>query len=549
MKKILIVFCAIALMLTAACSTPEAPSDATPSGGAAASAAPAATDAGATTEVARYKVMVQRKPDDGNWDDLWLTKLVEEKFGIKLDATEVTTEGWEEKKNLAFATNALPDLFGEGLTDFDVITYGSNGTLIDLKDLIYEHAPNVVSLYEQRPDFAAAITAPGGSIYSARGITTTPREQSRARVYVNTDWIETLGMTIPTNLDELYDVLVAFKNGDPNQNGIADEIPMGGRASRQNTHNENGRSIAAFILSAFGLADERIVVDESGKVLFVPEQEGYRQYLIYMNRLYSEGLLDQEYYSQAEDQRVAKTSSGLYGVFPTTGANWSEIKEEELNSQYNCIPPLTSSINSQQIWPAYDMRLTSDYAITSICQDPVPLMKLYNWLMSEEGSMAQRMGSEVGDYDEQYGIQYVTRDGIEGLDLLFPAEKYASFNQFRSKEMTTQKFPYYWPYDVPLHIRFDERQVDLTNQIIDNYGEFYKVAFPTMFLSVEATDEIGMIEADLDSYLRQMEGQFVTGVISLDEFDSFVKGCSDRNSGRYVEIKQQAYDRYLENMK
>lgn len=551
MKRISAVLLIMAIALATACTA--APSE--PAGQAQQPTAapqseqqPAVSTAADANEALHYTVMVQRKPDDGDWDDLWLTNLIVEKFNIKLDAVEVTVEGWEEKKNLAFATGALPDLFAEGLTDFDVITYGSNGTLIDLKDLLYVHAPNVVALYEKRPDFAAAITAPNGAIYSGRGITMTPREQSKARVFVNTTWIENLNLAVPTTVDELYDVLMAFKTQDPNGNGEADEIPMGGRASRQNIHNENGRSITAFVLSAFGLVDDRIVVDDTGKVLFAPEQEAYKAYLTYMNRLYHDGLLDPEYYSQAEDQRVAKTSSGLYGVFPTTGANWSEIKDRELSRQWNCIPPLTSDINQTQMWPAYDMRLNCDFAITNICKDPVPLIALYDYLMSEQGSMDSRMGAEVGDYSPDYGIQYVTKDGVEGLELLYPQDRWDSFNKYRQGVMTTQKFPYFWPYEIPLHIRFDERQVDLTHQIVDNYGEHYKVSFPTMYLTAEETDEIGLIEADLDSYLRQMEGQFVTGVVSLDEFDAFVEGCHARNSDRYVQLKQQAYDRYLANM-
>ena len=36
---------------------------------------------------------------------------------------------------------------------------------------------------------------------------------------------DNLGLEAPTTVDELYDVLVAFRDNDPNGNGQKDEIP------------------------------------------------------------------------------------------------------------------------------------------------------------------------------------------------------------------------------------------------------------------------------------------------------------------------------------
>lgn len=48
----------------------------------------------------------------------------------------------------------------------------------------------------------------------------------RISPYVNMYWLEKLGMEMPTNMDEFYEMLVRFKNEDPNGNGKPDEIPM-----------------------------------------------------------------------------------------------------------------------------------------------------------------------------------------------------------------------------------------------------------------------------------------------------------------------------------
>ena len=44
--------------------------------------------------------------------------------------------------------------------------------------------------------------------------------------WINKAWMDTLGLEEPKSFDELYEVLKAFKEGDPNGNGEADEIPL-----------------------------------------------------------------------------------------------------------------------------------------------------------------------------------------------------------------------------------------------------------------------------------------------------------------------------------
>lgn len=43
---------------------------------------------------------------------------------------------------------------------------------------------------------------------------------------INKVWLDKLGLEVPTTLAELKEVLIAFRDGDPNGNGIQDEIPM-----------------------------------------------------------------------------------------------------------------------------------------------------------------------------------------------------------------------------------------------------------------------------------------------------------------------------------
>lgn len=86
---------------------------------------------------------------------------------IVIDWTNLAEQVYQEKKNLLLASGDMPDaLFNSGLSDSEIVDYGSNGTLIPLEQLINDHAPNLEALLDERPDIRAAITASDGHIYS-----------------------------------------------------------------------------------------------------------------------------------------------------------------------------------------------------------------------------------------------------------------------------------------------------------------------------------------------------------------------------------------------
>ena len=144
---------------------------------------------------------------------------------------------------------------------------------------------------------------------------TNTREYLKARFFINTAWCETLGMDEPTTLDEMYEYLKAVKEGDPNGNGVADEIPMGG------SYSYDPYSLLTLPLTAYGYTlsygNNSIYVDvtDDGEVFFVPTAEHFKDALAWLKKLYDEELLDPEYFTQTADQVNAKQAQGIVGAF------------------------------------------------------------------------------------------------------------------------------------------------------------------------------------------------------------------------------------------
>ena len=75
------------------------------------------------------------------------------------------------------------------------------------------------------------ITAPDGHIYSFPWIEELGAGKESIHSvndfpWINVEWLNKLGLKMPTTTEELKQVLIAFKTKDPNGNGKADEIPM-----------------------------------------------------------------------------------------------------------------------------------------------------------------------------------------------------------------------------------------------------------------------------------------------------------------------------------
>src|SRR5699024_10973892 len=135
--------------------------------------------------------------------------------------------------NLDFASGDLDDIiFAAGNSNFTAdmeVKYGEQGLIIPLEDLIEEYAPNIQKMFEERPDVKKSITTLDGHIYALPRVVKEGGTSSwyMSPFWYNGRWLDELGVDeLPETTEELYDLLVRFRDEDPNGNGEADEIPL-----------------------------------------------------------------------------------------------------------------------------------------------------------------------------------------------------------------------------------------------------------------------------------------------------------------------------------
>lgn len=473
-------------------------------------------------------VLFPRLAVHGDFDQMWFVKEIEELTNIYLDFITVDSEGFEEKKNLVLASGDYPDLFFNGITRTDEAIYGPQGIFVDLAPYIEEYAPNATELFNTYVEVEKTFTFPDGSIYAMPGFIDVYRYITANNVYINEQWVKDLGYDLPKTLDELYEVLKAIKTGDPNGNGEADEIPVS---------TIYGTDVDIFVLSALGYVDTRHDIKD-GKYVYVPMQEEYKEYLIYMNKLYTEGLLDPDYFTQTAEQLNAKTASGLIGM----GASQPHmtIADENLWRQYTIAPAITSDCNSIAMCPRNSNYEPPSMVVTDKCEYPEAAVRLCDFFYSKEGSRMVRGGPEYGTWDGDGGWEIIDDTHIE-----LHTGEYTSFWNFRATQ-TPLNLPYFCGEDVMfITVAGDEKNTWFSEQVERSGNvDCARFGYPDVSFTEEEITEISTF-LDLDNYVTQMDAQFIVGTVSIeDEWDNYITTLKNMNVERMIEIRQAAYDRW-----
>jgi len=470
-------------------------------------------------------------PDIGiqNWNDMPVMDEMEKLTGIKFEYLNAPRDSFDTKKNLVFASGDYPNvLFGAKLTQAEELNYGGQGILIPLEDLIDEYAPNVKKLLETYPDIRKSITAPDGHIYSLPRFDLN-QPWYRNPLWYNGDFLKALDIKkIPETTEELYTYLKRVKEEDPNGNGQKDEIPLASSSKM--------RDLRTWILGAFGAYEEEIYVDDKDVVHYTPMEEPYKAYLEYMNRLWSEELLDHESFSQTDDQKKAKAKNNQVGLFSEWHAYFT------LGGEPDTEDVLFSPVKSDMVAaPAIAKNRgysTGAFAITSSNKAPEASMRWVDYLYSYDGAMLFDKGPE--------GTLWKYTDKASMTKEWLPVPGGGDREEYRST--LTPNYGIAAPMVISddltkgLKTEFDEWVAKENKEKLLDRGA--RVPFPALFLTAEESAEVTKLRSDLSTYVMQMEAKFITGQDSISGWDKYVGTIKKMGGERMAAIYQTAYDRW-----
>ncbi|UUZ83872.1 extracellular solute-binding protein [Paenibacillus sp. P26] len=346
-------------------------------------------------------------PQDPNTDYKTnkFTKLVEDKLGIRIEWTVTPYDAAKEKRRLSLSSGDYPDAFMtqtwvDEFTPSDLMKYGQQGVLVPLNKLIDQYAPTLKKNLETIPYEKAALTSPDGNIYGLSAINECYHCSFPSKMWINSAWLQKLGLSMPKTTDEFKKVLEAFKNQDPNGNGKKDEVPLSGANETYGTH------VTAFLMNAFIYNDDSTYLRlNNGKLDVAAMQPEWKEGLKYIASLYKEGLIDQGAFTQNADaykrlgNRTDVTLLGAgAGMHP---AIFIDIGANPLQKNYDPVPPLTGP-QGVQLATTSQFIDGFNFAITNKAtpEKQIALIKLADYLASEEGTTLASMGEKGVNWND-----------------------------------------------------------------------------------------------------------------------------------------------------
>jgi putative aldouronate transport system substrate-binding protein len=498
-------------------------------------------------------LVVMRYGQVEDYVDNSYTKAVEKATGLKLNIElyPQSSEGAQKLEVLVASGGKLPDafigsdIFGSN-AQLNVYRHAQNGVFIELDDLIEKHGSNLHSMMSKvnNKNFMNMIRAPNGKIYFLPRYNEQTSNEYSLRAMINKKWLDKLGLAMPTTTEELYNVLKAFKDRDPNGNGKRDEIGvMGGGGWHQ--------LAADFLLNAFIYTDGETRWNiQNGKLDIPYNKDAWRDGLRYLNRLVKEDLFASASFTQDQASFRSIATAGdtnTIGVLVTAGmgqlyaASMSERKGEYV--------PLNPLVGPRGVnWAArYPINPTPAATITKDAAEPEILMRMFDFMMSEEMSVFSRFGEPGVDWVEPepgavaLGAPWGATPEIRPI-LIWGGASHKSHWGDQAPHILLQKYTdgQAWNGD-PTDAEY---MISLCVPGLLN-REPKEIATLILYNAEEA-EQVADIETTLNTYVKESMARFAVGDLSLDrDWDAYLRELDNIGLPKFLELAQKAYDRMM----
>lgn len=299
-------------------------------------------------------------------------------LGITLDF-QICASGdeYSQKVTLAMASDELPDLLYLPASEYSQLA--AAGKLAPLDDVLAEYGSELT---------LANLNSDGGKILDAAkqdgvlyGIPVGNAERIPSQyLWIRKDWLTKLGLEAPTNLDEVIEIARAFKENDPDGNGVDDTWGLG---ICNEMSDYSGFGTIEGIANAYGgsVLQYMWMPNEDGTVSYAPTSAETRSALEKLASLYAEGLINEEFGVSDTDAVGEAVAAGTCGLFyGGDGISWGYGRDAIANNN-ECgwmvlnAPSVEGGDAKAYSYTNFDYV----YAVNAKCDHPEALIKLINF--------------------------------------------------------------------------------------------------------------------------------------------------------------------------
>ncbi len=341
-------------------------------------------------------------------------KALEERYNIEYEFMPVASGEYNNKLGVTLASGDIPDtLLFPGL---DQIYFNAidNSQFIPLEKYMADtnEYPNQAKI----PEDLKKILTYKGHIYGIPRLRGVPGHT----IVMRKDWLDKLGLAVPTTYDELYTVLKAFKEKDPDGNGKDDTYGLAVGMSDAGLIGVNAVSSGMRALAG------NWVQDGNGGLIPMEFTPKAKEAFSFYAKLYKEGIIAKDFAIKKDQQVEDDFLLGKAGVYGNsaytffTAARYEKARAVNPKFELVALPPLKNADGTQGY-----MKFSGYFGIFAISADAgkdeakvKKILKILDDQIGEEGATFVRWGVEGTHHKVENGMKTLTDLGkTEGPSL------------------------------------------------------------------------------------------------------------------------------------
>ena len=399
-----------------------------------------------------------------------------------------------------------------------------DGIIIDLYDDLKEYAPNYWTLLTSDDNAYMTMRTQSGYMGCIAQLLKKAGTENQGMI-VRKDWLKASGVENLNTLDQYEQYLTYCKDN------------YGAYAYLQYEGLDTDWGSAFNITpGAFNVVD--------GKVVHSFTTDAFKSYLTKMNDWYQKGLFNDDFYNDTDITTVRTdmandlcsfvdgSAEGMSNIFDMNPENTAMELQATAYPKADGVDEIHVGFESKLI------KNSDTWAVSTACADPIPLLKLVNWLYSEEGQLVYNWGEEgvSFEYDENGQPQWtdLVVNNPDGLNFMFASYLYAT-------GVGSVYFPGVYDMEKGFYSYNDDQleAVDTLASLTDGANNL------PAYVSLDNAeqDRYNSVATDLDTYAKGMILKFILGDEPMSNYQSFLDTCMDMGLQQMTEIYQGAYDR------
>lgn len=458
---------------------------------------------------------------------------LEKRLGIKIELQAYPAADYNTKMNIQLATDDLPDIAFWTYSQF--ADYASEGLFLNLSDYM-DRLPNYAATLEKYSSLKNAFYIDGNLYWFIMTAENAPDYGNFPMV--RQDILKAIGWDhTPDNYEELYEMLKAIKEYDPNC------IPMVTR----------GVDVLWRMGYAFGTYNGIYFEPDEGRYVYGPLTERYEKFMEYLNRLYNEGLLDPDFASSNKSLWMEALTSGKSYFLFENGSFATDINlvTAASNPEAKFIPmkTLENYFGSRRAMFFEGSGVISPFrndvwVISSHLSDEKldAALKLMDYLYSEEGAKLCSYGIEGENYTVagDGGIQF-DQDKIKWYlsNANDPYREYCNEIGIGCLAVAGRFYDDAW-YEFMDQDSKDMYAFWLADENIKPYSY-------TLCLSADQTASIVDAKTACDTLVSTESLKFILGTRPLSEYGDFVEELKALGAENIENVYKEAYQASLAN--